>query len=477
MNLGKILTHKGYSIRKDALTPVETKALQTDLFVCPVINPKFAAVGAKEALSFKIYRESATRWYVPRHYGVEKFGKEDSSVLSEGLPMTVPFTGTPYPYQTDIVDQFINAGANGLICVPCGRGKTFMAILIAARLAKRFLVIVDKEFLMNQWKGELEALMPGLRIGILQGPRREVEPEYDCTICMIQTLCGKDFSETIFQSYGFAIFDECHHLGAQHFSKTLSKIQVKHMLGLSATPKREDGLTKVFFWFLGQPVYWEKTREPDPSVSVKSVHITSDDPVYNTTPTNWKGEIVTAQLLGNILGCEERTQEIVRWILLLAEEPERKILVLSERIGHLEAIENLLKPSGHAIGYYIGGMKEAVRESGAAAAKILLASYAMASEAMNIKTLNAVVLASPRKSVEQSTGRILRVRQSERTVIPVIIDIVDSQQMYRSKWKKRCSYYKQCTYNMETWQHGATSPSKLTKREEKPVEFTECMLD
>lgn len=477
MNLGKILTHKGYSIRKDALTPVETKALQTDLFVCPVINPKFAAVGAKEALSFKIYRESATRWYVPRHYGVEKFGKEDSSVLSEGLPMTVPFTGTPYPYQTDIVDQFINAGANGLICVPCGRGKTFMAILIAARLAKRFLVIVDKEFLMNQWKGELEALMPGLNIGILQGPRREVEPEYDCTICMIQTLCGKDFSETIFQSYGFAIFDECHHLGAQHFSKTLSKIQVKHMLGLSATPKREDGLTKVFFWFLGQPVYWEKTREPDPSVSVKSVHITSDDPVYNTTPTNWKGEIVTAQLLGNILGCEERTQEIVRWILLLAEEPERKILVLSERIGHLEAIENLLKPSGHAIGYYIGGMKEAIRESGAAAAKILLASYAMASEAMNIKTLNAVVLASPRKSVEQSTGRILRVRQSERTVIPVIVDIVDSQQMYRSQWKKRCSYYKQCTYNMETWQHGATSPSKFTKREEKPVEFTECMLD
>ena len=478
MNLGKILTHKGYSIRKDAITPLQTKMLQTDLQVCPFINPKFATANAKETLSFKIYRESATRWYVPRHYGVEKFGKEDSSVLSEGLPMTVPFTGTPYAYQTDIVDQFLNAGANGLICVPCGRGKTFMAILIAARLAKRFLVIVDKEFLMNQWKGELEALMPGLRIGILQGPKKEIEPElFDCTICMIQTLCGKDFGEATFQNYGFAIFDECHHLGAQHFSKTLNKVQLKHMLGLSATPKREDGLTKVFFWFLGQPVYWEKTREPDPTVSVKSVFISSDDPVYNTTPTNWKGEVVTAQLLGNILGCETRTTEIVRWILLLAEEPERKILVLSERIGHLEAIETLLKPSGFAIGYYIGGMKEAVRETGAAKAKILLASYAMASEAMNIKTLNAVVLASPRKSVEQSTGRILRVRQSERTIVPVIVDIVDSQQMYRSQWKKRCSYYKQCTYNMETWLHGATSASNLRKREEKPLDFTECLLD
>ena len=481
MDLGKILTHKGYSIRKDALTPEETHDLQTNLLVCPVLNVKFASPAIKAASSFKIYRESPTRWYLPRHYGIENFGKEDSSVLSNGLPMTVPFVGTPYPYQTDIVNSFLEAGGNGLICVPCGRGKTFMAILIAARLKKRFLVIVDKEFLMNQWKGEMESLMPGLRIGVLQATKQEIDPaKYDCTICMIQTVCNRDFTEATFQSYGFAIFDECHHLGAQHFSKTLNKIQLKHMLGLSATPKREDGLTKVFFWFLGQPVYWEKTREPDPTVEVKSVLVNTDDPVYNTTPTNWRGEVVMAQLLGNILGCEERTKEIVRWILRLAEEPARKILVLSERIGHLQEIESLVKPSGLTMSYYIGGMKEAVREEGAAKSRILLASYAMASEAMNIKSLNAVILASPRKSVEQSTGRILRVRQSERVVVPVIIDIVDSQQMYRSQWKKRCAYYKQCTYSMETWDMGAHEPrATISKKAEyKPIDTTsECLID
>lgn len=481
MDLGKILTHKGYSIRKDALTPEETHDLQTNLLVCPVLNVKFASPAIKAASSFKIYRESPTRWYLPRHYGIEKFGKEDSSVLSDGLPMTVPFVGTPYPYQTDIVNSFLEAGGNGLICVPCGRGKTFMAILIAARLKKRFLVIVDKEFLMNQWKGEMESLMPGLRIGVLQATKQEIDPaKYDCTICMIQTVCNRDFTEATFQSYGFAIFDECHHLGAQHFSKTLNKIQLKHMLGLSATPKREDGLTKVFFWFLGQPVYWEKTREPDPTVEVKSILVNTDDPVYNTTPTNWRGEVVMAQLLGNILGCEERTKEIVRWILRLAEEPARKILVLSERIGHLQEIESLVKPSGLTMSYYIGGMKEAVREEGAAKSRILLASYAMASEAMNIKSLNAVILASPRKSVEQSTGRILRVRQSERVVVPVIIDIVDSQQMYRSQWKKRCTYYKQCTYSMETWDMGSDEPRVTIskKAEYKPIDTTsECLID
>jgi hypothetical protein len=74
----------------------------------------------------------------------------------------------------------------------------------------------------------------------------------------------------------------------------------------------------------------------------------------------------------------------------------------------------------------------------------------MASEAMNIKTLNTVILASPRKHVEQSTGRILRVRPSERVVVPLIVDIVDVHPMYRGQWKKRLTYYKACAYSLKT---------------------------
>lgn len=361
-----------------------------------------------------------------------------------------------------------------------------MAVKIAATLKKRFLVIVDKEFLMNQWRGEMASLLPGLRVGILQGPKAETDPDqFDCTICMIQTLCGRDFDDTVFKNYGFAIFDECHHLGAQHFSKTLQKVQVKYMLGLSATPKREDGLTKVFFWFLGEPVYWEKRREPDPTVLVHSVMIRSTDPTYNDIPTNWRGEVVMARLLGNILGLSERTAEIVRWIVLLSKEG-RKILVLSERIGHLEEIERRLKEfpemKDAMIAYYVGGMKEAVREEGASKARVLLASYAMASEAMNIKTLNTVILASPRKNVEQSTGRILRTRVSERSVEPMIVDIVDSHTMYKSQWKKRCTYYRQCKYTMETLEQGDDYTKKGTNSKEEEsveelVDLTKCMLD
>lgn len=336
---------------------------------------------------------------------------------------------------------------------------------------------------MNQWRGEMEALLPGIRVGIVQGPKREIDPaKYDCSICMIQTICGQgqDIPDGLFSEYGFTIFDECHHLGAQHFSKTLQRIQTRCMLGLSATPTREDGMSKVFTWFLGEPVYWEKTREPDPTVEVKGVFVETEDVTYNTVPTDWRGEVVMARMLGNVLGCDERNREILRWILRLCEEPSRRVLVLSERIGHLERIEELVKEANATLttAYYVGGMKEAVREEGAAAARILLASYAMASEAMNIKTLNAVILASPRKSVEQSTGRILRVRPDQRKVPPVIVDIVDEHSMYQSQWRKRLTYYRKCAYQVERWKMGATTGEILAARAKKTVAEPEggCLI-
>jgi hypothetical protein len=78
----------------------------------------------------------------------------------------------------------------------------------------------------------------------------------------------------------------------------------------------------------------------------------------------------------------------------------------------------------------------------------------MASEAMNIKALNAVILASPRSSIEQSTGRILRVRVNERVVEPLIIDIIDPHDTTMSQWKRRLAYYKKCKYDIKEYKQG-----------------------
>ena len=450
--LDRVLTAHGYAIRKSSLTPRTTQKLRKELTVQPVVASKFARMGGPPA--FTVYTESPMRFYLPRWWALDQFGQPEADAVPEGMDLQDPFKtfkGSPFPYQETIIQQFLEKDSNGLICVPCGRGKTFMALAIAARLAKRFLVIVDKEFLMNQWRGEMKAVMPHLRVGILQSDTCEVDPEtYDVTICMIQTLVQRDFPQETFRSYGFAIFDECHHLGAAHFSRALLKVQTKHMLGLSATPVRDDGLTKVFEWFLGKPVYWEKTRDPDPHVIVRCEQFSSTDANYNEIPTDYRGEMVMGRLLTKVVDCQERNERIARIVRDICEDERRRVLILSERIGHLNTLEELLKDSGLTMSYYIGGMKEAVREQGAATSRVLLASYAMASEAMNIKTLNTVILASPRKKVEQSTGRILRIQKDQRQVDPLIVDIVDSHGVYMSQWRKRAQYYRKCSYRIQT---------------------------
>jgi superfamily II DNA or RNA helicase len=220
------------------------------------------------------------------------------------------------------------------------------------------------------------------------------------------------------------------------------------MLGLSATPTRDDGLTKVFEWFIGKPVYWEKIREADPDVIVRKVEFEADDPAYSNEPTDFRGDLVLATLLTQILEYEPRNEAIDAVLKDLVAEPDRRILVLSDRITHLERIERGL-PKGTTSSYYIGGMKENVREGGAKTAQVLLGTYAMASEAMNIKTLNTMVMVSPRKKIEQSTGRILRVQKGDRVVAPLIVDIVDSHGVYQGQWLKRKAYYKKCAYKIE----------------------------
>lgn len=451
-DLNRVLTSKGYAIKKTALNEEQTTHLRSSLTMAPKTLDKFQ----KTVEHFPIYYESKTRFYVPRHWGIKEFGGPEAEIVSDGkdLPMTVSSNNTfpPRDFQIEIINSFMEKGANGLICVPCGYGKTFMALNIAVRLGKRFLIVVDKEFLMNQWKSEIENFIVGARVGIIQANKIQIDAsKYDITICMIQTICRREFPDGFFDEYGFTIFDECHHLGASYFCKALRKIQTKYMLGLSATPDRDDGLTCVFEYHLGEPVYKNTKRAPDKDAVVKAVWFHSEDPIYKEVPVNWRGETVTAKLLNQVADFEPRNKRILALIEEYVRDKDRYILILSDRISQLEWFENALNelPTKYLHGYYIGGMKQTVLDDNAAKCQILLATYQMASEGFSIKKLNTVILATPRKNVEQSTGRIFRERIDERKLAPHIIDIIDSHETLLRRWYIRNKFYRSCEYNIQ----------------------------
>lgn len=460
-----VLTSKGYAIKKSALNDKLIQELRGELTMTPKVLDKFQ----KDIPSFTIYSESKTRFYVPRHWGINKFGKPEADIVSDGLDFSdiIKFNThfSPHDFQKEIIETFIEKGANGLICVPCGYGKTFMALNIAVRLKKRFLIIVDKEFLMNQWKSEIQNFIKGIRVGILQSNKIEIDStKYDVTICMIQTICRRDFPDNFFDEYGFTIYDECHHLGASYFCQALKKIQTKYMLGLSATPDRDDGLSCVFEYHLGGPVYKNTKRSPDKEAVVKAVWFDSEDPSYKDVPVNWRGEPVTAKLLNQVADFELRNNKIINLIDEYAKDPDRYILVLSDRISQLEWFEKALNihPNKYLHGYYIGGMKQKKLDENAEKCQILFATYQMASEAFSVKKLNTVILATPRKNVEQSTGRIFRERIDERKLAPHIIDIIDSHECHKRRWYVRYRFYKECEY---TIQH-INKPKKVVEKTE-----------
>jgi hypothetical protein len=194
-----VLTSKGYAVLKTALTAAQTAAMQRALTCVPYVPPAYAGTVSP----FKVYLESPTRWYLPRSWATQAYGAAEGDAMSDGdaLREELIVGGEARPHQIAAMAAFQEAGNCGIICLPCGYGKTFTAIQIALRLRKRFLIVVHKEFLMNQWSGELKSLVPGIRIGRIQGERCEIGAEYDCAIAMIQTICSRTYPTVMFSGF------------------------------------------------------------------------------------------------------------------------------------------------------------------------------------------------------------------------------------------------------------------------------------
>jgi superfamily II DNA or RNA helicase len=457
----RVLSHRGYAIRKDQLTLAQTRSLKAALTMKPAVMPEFAA-GVEP---FPIYYESPTRWFVPRFWGLDNCGDPDGDARGDGLPLReeLAFSKSLRAEQLPIVSAFEDGGYNGLICVPCGYGKTFMAIWLACRLKRRFLIVVHQEFLMEQWRLELEGSVPGIRVGKLQGPKAQLGPEYDCCICMLQTVAGRDWPLNTFAGFGFTIFDECHHLGAEYFSRALMSIQTQNMLGLSATPDRMDGLHSVFEWYIGPVRYQIRVREPDESVVVRVIRFESADPAYADVPTDCRGEVSRPKLCNQLAEYGPRTKHICNELEIALREG-RKLLILSDRRGHLEEFEKEFRVRGfESIGYYVGGMKASGRDE-SAKCQIVLATFTLAAEGMNIRDLNTVALVTPKSRIEQAVGRIFRLKKEERTFEPIIYDVRDVHDVLQGQYRKRLQFYELCGYQLTQKGLGDTEYKKMRSK-------------
>ena len=435
------LSKNGYKIKKSELDPRKIKEIKDDLNVKPFTFPK----NQKIDNSFQVYLESPKKLYLPRFYGIEKFGTPVINEITEGDSIDLKFKGGLRPEQEPIKKVFIdNARKNGggIISIKCGGGKTVLALNIIAELKKKTIVAVHKDFLMTQWRDRILEFLPDARIGKIQQGTVDIEDK-DVVLAMVQSLSMKEYPEDTFDSFGLAIFDECHHLGAEVFHKSMTKVASKYMLGLSATPKRKDGMSKVFEWYIGPIVYLQKIKNED-YAEVQLIDCNFDDIKYNKEELNFRKECCMPRMINNICDYFERTELIVELIKKHNKEG-RSILILSDRRGHLDLLFKML--DGYSCGFYVGGMKpHELRDS--QEKEILLATFSMASEGMDVPKLDTVILASPKSDVEQSVGRIFRQKAEVRKFHPLIIDLQDNFSMFKNQCNKRIQLYHKSNYTI-----------------------------
>jgi superfamily II DNA or RNA helicase len=439
------LGQKGYTISKENLTIDQQKKIRNDLMIKPfTLNLS----GTNEP--FPVYRESTNKMYLPHYYGVENFGLPKNIKMSEGVNIALEFHGKLRETQTQVVNKYVHyvselpyGVGGGLIELPCGQGKTVIALNIISRLNKKTLVIVNKEDLMRQWIERINQFLPNVRVGKIQGQIIDIDDK-DIVIGMLQSLSMKEYPASVFESFGLTIIDEVHHISSQTFSNALFKIITKYMLGLSATMTRKDGTSYVFKMFLGDIIY-KGIREDKYNVTVRAIEYKIDDEEFNEIKTDWRGKVMYSSMISKLCEYNRRTEFILRIIKDMIEENEKQqIMVLAHNKNILKYLYDAIKYRNiGTVGYYIGGMKETdlkVSEG----KQIIIATYSMASEGLDIKTLSTLIMATPRTDIEQSVGRILREKHND----PIIVDIIDSHDPFKNQWRKRKVFYKKENYKI-----------------------------
>ena len=314
--------------------------------------------------------------------------------------------------------------------------NTVLSLNIISKLQKKTFIIVHKEFLMNQWIERIQQFLPKARVGKIQGQIIDIDDK-DIVIGMLQSLSMKEYPATLFESFGLTIIDEVHHISSEVFSNSLFKLVTKNMLGLSATMNRKDGTTKVFKMFLGDVIFKGK-RDEERNVIVRAIEYQVNDEEFNKVVLDFRGNPAYSSMISKLCEYNRRSEFILKVLSdMLLENSSQQVMILAHNKNVLKYLHDAITHRNMAtVGYYVGGMKEhALKET--ESKTVVIATYAMAAEALDIKTLTTLIMATPKTDIEQSVGRILREKHSS----PIVVDIIDSHDLFKNQWQKRRKFY------------------------------------
>lgn len=404
---------------------------------------------------------------VPRAYGLERFGHllnpVDHRTFGERMG-TIPRLPDPnHPSVRDpaaqakfMADLEASARRHGhfLAEAPTGSGKTVCAIRTAAVIGRKTVINVHLERLLYQWIDEIKSKtgLPESRIGIVQSDYCDWRGK-DFVVAMMPSLAQRRYEPEFYASFGTAIYDEVHRVGAPLLSQTAHQFHAHYRWGFSATMYRKDGGERTFYWHIGPVKVVSRADALPMTVYVKN---------YATRRK------LFGKTHGSRMQCISR--DVERNTMLVAiirrlHRAGRQTLIVGDSVQHLQHLMDLCAQAGVSredmgqftserqvvIEYVDGKGKkkqalkkqkikpeelDAVKEN----AQLIFATYGMMTEGIDIPRLDAGIDVLPRGDATQLIGRIRRPVPGKPE--PIWITIRDTSCFMSMKYyERRCADY------------------------------------
>ena len=426
-------------------------------------NPAFYAAQAMRLSTWKVPRVIGCAQNYPDHIALPRGCLEAAQELLKdngircdliderfaGDTIDVAFAGNLRPDQESAVTAMLMHDA-GVFCAPTAFGKTVTAAAMIARRGVNTLVLVHRTDLLKQWQERLQAFLgvgKGV-VGTISGGK--CKPTGKIDIAVMQSLSKQGEVNALVENYGHVIIDECHHIGAASFDAILKATKAKYVLGLTATPIRRDGQQPIIFMQCG-PIRHKATSaesaphelEVIPHSIFRQIEVSSDAGIQD--------------VFRHLVTDQDRTAAICHEIKA-AFDQGRKVLVLTERTEHLDAILAGLTDKVPTPFVLHGRVSKKLRATVISemeslppdAPRILLATGKLVGEGFDHPPLDTLVLAMPvswKGTLQQYAGRLHREHATKTDVR--IVDFVDSGHPALLKmWDKRQRGYRAMGYRI-----------------------------
>ena len=354
-----------------------------------------------------------------------------------------------YTYQENAIG-ILKEAKNGILEAPCGSGKTQMGLGLIKELGLKALWLTHTGDLLKQSMDRAKQYFNG-DFGTITGGKVEIGK--DITFATVQTMTKLDLQQYA-KEFSVIIVDECHRVAGtptkvMMFYRVLSNLKARYKFGLSATLHRADALIKSTYALLGDIVHSISDERVASKImkakhEIVDTHITDNFEKY----TDFDGTLNYIKLITYLSEHEFRNKLIANNVYLETKKYNTS-LVLSARVEHLKKLKRAINNLGINCETVVGSVSKDERAKifdrvRNGQTKVLLATYSLAKEGLDIPNLNRLHMATPQKDkaiVLQSAGRIERRIDGKKDA--VILDYVDYDIPYCLKmFKKRVNIFK-----------------------------------